>query len=101
MRKLTIVILRIFIVAIGGYFVWWHLPLAINRASDIKLGEKIIKNIETYKIKKGLPQDNDWKTLKQLGFRDKGDFFQPEYRKVDDNNFELIYVESFDGPYLI
>jgi hypothetical protein len=47
MRKLTIVILRIFIVAIGGYFVWWHLPLAINRASDIKLDKKIIKNIET------------------------------------------------------
>lgn len=101
MKKIVIGILTIIILTIGGYILWWNLPLTINRKTDIKLGEQIIKNIETYKSQNGLPDNNDWETLRKFGFRDKTDFLQPEYRKLDDSNFELIFIEGFDGPYLM
>ena len=90
-----------FILTIGGYILWWNLPLTINRTNDIKLGEKIIRNIESYQKGNGLPDDNDWETLRKFGFRDKIEFLQPEYRKLDADNFELIFIEGFDGPYLM
>lgn len=46
MKKIIIGILTIIVVTIGGYILWWNLPLTINRRTDIKLGEEIIKNIE-------------------------------------------------------
>ena len=49
----------------------------------------------------GLPEDEDWTTLKKFEFRDKIDFLQPEYKKLDNKTFELIYLEGFDGPYLM
>ncbi|MEZ7498887.1 hypothetical protein QO200_09055 [Flavobacterium sp. Arc3] len=101
MKKITLGILIFFVLTIGVYFIWWKLPLTINRSSDIKLGEQLIENIESYQKQNGLPNNNDWKTLRKFGFEDKIDFLQPEYRKLDDDNFELIYVEGFDEPYLM
>lgn len=101
MKKIVLGILTIIILTICCYILWWNLPLTINRKTDIKLGEQIIKNIETYKKQNGLPDNNDWETLRKFGFRDKIDFLQPEYRKLDDSNFELIFIEGFDGPNLM
>ncbi|EOZ91932.1 hypothetical protein A33Q_4025 [Indibacter alkaliphilus LW1] len=101
MKKIFFSILAVFVLIIGTYFIWWNLPLTINRSSDIKLGEQIIEKIERYQKQNGLPDNNDWETLRKFGFRDKIDFLQPEYRKLSEDNFELIYVEGFDGPYLM
>ena len=101
MKKIAIIIISFLILLIGFYFIWWNLPLTINRHSDIKLGDKIIDNIEKYKIKNNLPDNDDWETLRKFGFRDKTDFLQPEYSKVDSSTFELIFIEGFDGPYLM
>jgi len=101
MKKIALTILTFFILIVGCYFIWWNLPLSINRSSDIKLGEHIIQNIESYQKQNGLPDNNDWETLKKIGFRDRIDFLQPEYSKLNENEFELIYLEGFDGPYLM
>jgi hypothetical protein len=101
MKKIALGILTIFILIVGGYFIWWNLPLSINRSSDIKLGEQIIENIESYQKQNGLPDNNDWEKLRKFGFKDKINFLQPEYRKLNENEFELVYVEGFDGPYLM
>lgn len=101
MKKIALTILTFFILIVGCYFIWWNLPLSINRSSDIKLGEHIIQNIESYQKQNGLPDNNDWETLKKFGFRDRIDFLQPEYNKINENEFELIYLEGFDGPYLM
>lgn len=101
MKKIVIGILIAIVVIIGGFILWWNLPLTVKRRADIKLGEQIIKNIETYQKQNGLPDNDDWETFRELGFRDKIFFFQPEYTKLDDNNFELVFVEGFDGPYLM
>ena len=101
MKKIALTILTFFILIVSGYFIWWNLPLSINRSSDIKLGDHIIQNIESYQKQNGLPENNDWETLKKFGFRDRIDFLQPEYSKLKENEFELIFLEGFDGPYLM
>ena len=101
MKKIALGILTFFILIVGSYFIWWNLPLSINRSSDIKLGEHIIQNIESYQKQNGLPDNNDWETLKKFGFRDRIDFLKPEYSKLNENEFELIFLEGFDGPYLM
>jgi hypothetical protein len=101
MKKIGITILTFFILIVGGYFIWWNLPLSINRSSDIKLGEHIIQNIESYQKQNGLPDNNDWETLRKFGFREKINSLQPEYRKLNETEFELVYDEGFDGPYLM
>ena len=101
MKRIALVILTLFILVVGGYFIWWNLPLSINRSSDIKLGEQIIQNIESYQKRNGLPDNNDWETLRKFGFREKINSLQPEYRKLNETEFELVYDEGFDGPYLM
>ena len=83
------------------FFIWLKLPFTIKRYSDIKLGEEIIDQIEAYRKLNGLPESNDWETLKKLGFVDHLDFLEPVYQKLNDNEYQLVFVEGFDGPYLM
>ncbi len=85
-----------------SYCIWWNLLVTIKRRVDVKFGNELISKIKQYKKQVGqLPNTNDWKALKQLGFKDKGDFFVPNYQKLNDTAFELAYLEGFDGPYLL
>jgi hypothetical protein len=89
------------LLTISGYFVWLNLPVAVKRCSDIKFGNDLISNIYEYKKQHGLPATNDWKTLTQLGFKQRGDLLIPDYQKLSETTFELVYLEGFDGPYLL
>ena len=100
-KKTVSLIGLLLLLTIAGYFIWWKLPVTINRSSDIKLGEKVITNIENYRKQYGLPPTNDWQTLKELGFKDHTDFFKPDYHKTNDTTYELVFLEGFDGPYLL
>lgn len=99
--KTIFIIGLFFLLTIAGFLIWWHLPVTINRHSDIKFGNQLIKNIDTYETQHGLPKTNDWAILKTLGFKDNGDFFVPDYQKINDTTYELTYIEGFDGPYLL
>ena len=101
MKKITLGILTFFVLLTGSFFIWWNLTLSINRRSYIKHGNQIIENIERYQNQIGLPNNTDRETLQKFGFRDKIDCLQPEYRKLNENEFELVYLEGFDGPYLM
>lgn len=102
MKKLSLIVFMTLAIVIGLYLIWWNLPLTINRHSDIKFAEKIIENIENYNHKTNvLPDNRDWETLKKFGFQDEMDFLQPEYSRIDSVTLELIYIEGFDGPYLM
>ena len=90
------------ITMIGWYILWWNLPLRINRYADIDLGNQLIHNIEIYKNQHGkLPTPGDWEALKRLGFQFEDEVVTPEYQSVNDSTYELIFVEGFDGPYLL
>nr|WP_321357397.1 hypothetical protein [uncultured Draconibacterium sp.] len=83
------------------YLIWIKLPFTINRHSDIKLGNRIIDQIESYRETNGLPESTDWETLKKFGFIDHLDFLEPEYQKLNDDDYQLVFIEGFDGPYLM
>ncbi len=89
------------IVLVILYLIWIKLPFTINRHSDISLGSKIISQIESYRKTNGLPESNDWNTLKKFGFIDHLNFLEPEYQKLNENDYQLIFIEGFDGPYLM
>ena len=100
MKKLLFGILGLLIISIAVHQIYWNLPVRINRRSDIALGEKIIKRIDSYKLKNGLPENHDWETLKKFPFYDNGNFLEPDYKKLDSDSYELTFIEGFDGPYL-
>lgn len=101
MKKLIVIVLASITFLMTAYFSWWQLSITINRRSDIKLGQEIIRNIERYQKTNALPGNNDWETLKKFGFRDKIEFLQPEYNRIDTGTYELIFLEGLDGPYLM
>jgi len=101
LTKAGILLFGIFILTISAFIIWWNLPLTINRRSDIAFGNSLVNKIEQYERQHGLPETTDWKALKELGFIDKGDYFVPNYEKINDTTFELVYIEGFDGPYLL
>jgi len=75
--------------------------VTINRHNDIEFANKIISKIDIYQTTNELPESNNWEILKLFGFKDNKDFLSPEYTKIDANTYELVFVEGFDGPYLM
>ena len=102
MKKSIVGFLILTIFLIGSITIYWNLPFEITRKSDIKFGNSIIENIEKYKKQNNkLPFENDWKTLEKLGFKTEELGTKPSYETDDKGNYQLIYLEGFDGPYLM
>lgn len=90
------------ILIIVSVTVYWNLPIEITRKNDIDTGNKIIQNIEDYQKNYGkLPDNNDYKTLKILGLKLEDSRVYLDYITDNKGNFELTYLEGFDGPYLL
>src|SRR5690554_216340 len=103
MTKWIKIFLFVFIGVILFYFIWLKLPVKFNRIQDINKGNYLIEKIENFRIKNNkLPDENDWEVLKELGFKKKDlETANPEYVKINDSIYELIFIEGFDGPYLL
>ncbi len=85
-----------------GLIIISSLSFESTQKSDIDFGNQLISHIETYKLENGkLPETDDWKTLTALGFKIELTGTKPAYTKIDDENYELVYLEGFDGPYLL
>ena len=103
MTKWIKIFLFVFIGVILFYFIWLKLPVKFNRIQDINKGNYLIEKIENFRIKNNkLPDENDWEVLKELGFKKKDlETANQEYLKINDSIYELIFIEGFDGPYLL
>jgi len=102
LRKIITIGLIIIATLIALYFIWWNLPVTINHHSEIKLGDKVIDNVDNYwKSNKKLPQWNDWEALRKLGIQFDNDVSKPEYKNLNDLVYELYFIEGFDRPYLM
>lgn len=87
---------------IGILLIYFNLPFEITRKSDIDFGNALVHQIEQYQATHHtLPQTGDWQTLEQLGFKMELLGTNPTYDKISDQEFELTYLEGFDGPYLL
>ena len=101
-KKLILYLLGIIIFIVIGFLVYWNLPIEITRKSDITLGNTLIKNIEKYKLDHNkLPTEDDWKTLEELGFNTQSLGTKPNYIVDLKGNYEITFLEGFDGPYLL
>lgn len=101
MKKTLIITISVVILIILSITVYWNLPIEITRKSDIKFGNKIIQNIENYqKTNHKLPSNNDWQTLEKLGLK-KNESEKLFYTSDENGNYELVYLDGFDGPYLM
>ncbi|WP_294234296.1 hypothetical protein [uncultured Chryseobacterium sp.] len=101
MEKSSLVYNLIFCIIIS-IIIYWKLPFEITRKSDIEFENKIIQNIEGYQKKYGrLPERSDYKTLEKLGLSFKDPRIYLDYATDHKSNFELAYLEGFDGPYLL
>lgn len=99
-------IIYIFILLISLLLITWilyiKLPVSITRKADIKFGNELAQKIDNeYLRTKKLPKNNDWETLKKLGFKFNDEVCTPAYSKINNNEYELIYIEGFDPPYLL
>lgn len=78
-----------------------YLPLEIRNYSKVNFGNQIVNKIEKYKLANStLPNNGEWKTLERLNFEMTELGTNPEYKKINENNYKLIFVKGFDGPYL-
>ncbi|MEG1026989.1 MAG: hypothetical protein RSF34_21130 [Flavobacterium sp.] len=101
-KKLILYLLGILILFAIGFFIYGNLPLEISRKEDIAFGNILIKNIEKYKLDHAkLPTEDDWSTLKKLGFQTQELEKNPIYTADSKGNYEITFVEGFDPPYLI
>lgn len=101
MKKTLIITISVVILIILSITVYWNLPIEITRKSDIKFGNKVIQNIESYQeTNHQLPSNNDWQTLEKLGLK-KNESEKLSYTSDENGNYELVYLDGFDGPYLM
>lgn len=101
MKKALIIFISVIVVIILSVKIYWNLPIEIIRKSDIKFGNELIQKIENYKkTNQKLPENNDWQTLEELGFK-KDEAANPIYTSDEHGNFELVYFEGFEGSYLM
>lgn len=101
MKKILVIVISLLILSIISLTIYWNLPIEITRMSDIESGNKVIQNIENYqKTNHQLPSNNDWQTLEKLGLK-KDESEKLSYTSDKNGNYELVYVDGFDGPYLM
>ncbi len=83
--------------------IWINLPVKYNRCHDIKVGNELVQKIEKFRVDSNkLPDYADWATLKSIGFSDESlQNANPEYQRINDSVYELVFVLGFDGPYLL
>lgn len=100
-KKLIFSFLGVLLLFVVVILIYRNLPIEITRKQDIALGDNLIKNIEKYRLDYNrLPAKDDWKTLKQLGFHTQELGTKPNYTIDSKGNYEITFLEGFDGPYL-
>ena len=102
MKKTIYILISLFLFSVVSIFIYWNLPIEITRKSDIKYGNTLIENINSYRVENNkLPENDDWKTLEKIGFKTEMLGTSPSYETDGNDEYEIIFVEGFDGPYLM
>lgn len=93
-------------VVVGGLLLAWAvivslLPWNFAYWSELRQGNTLVKNIESFKTKNArLPNPDNVEEVLALGFELRVDYY-PQYRITSTNNYELEYYIGFDGPQII
>lgn len=89
----------ILLIALGVAYL--NMPLKWRRHKDINQGNILIENIKQYQSQHHrLPENQENDTLKQLGFVQNKQGWQPAYQKLNPQHYRIIYQDGFVAPYL-
>lgn len=100
MTKRILISIPVILIVIG--LIYFNLPFELTRKSDIDFGNELVSKIEQFKKENNrFPETDDWKVLDELGFKIEMLGTDPTYQKINQKEFELIFLEGFDGPYLL
>lgn len=89
------------VVLIAIAVAYLNMPLQWRRYKDIQHGNQLIENVQTYQRNHNrLPETQDTETLKQLGFVQNQQGWQPGYRKTGPQQFQIQYADGYAAPYL-
>jgi hypothetical protein len=98
-KKIALYFSLILVAIIVGLIIFWRIAIKVDKNEKIDLGNSIITKMTNYQRHSGLPQNNEWNVLDSLGFVTETS--HPEYSRINDDEYEIIFVEGFDGPYLM
>jgi hypothetical protein len=105
--KILLVAIMIVLVPLAAIVVWFELPFEIRYTPEIARGNKIVAGIEKYyRINGRLPDSNDFATLESIVISSVNDSdfvyegWNPAYRAIGENDFQLSFLKGFDGPYV-
>jgi hypothetical protein len=102
LKKTIYILISLILLSIVSLVIYWNLPFEITRKSDIKYGSLLIENINSYKVENNkLPENDDWETLEKIGFKTEMLGTSPSYETDGNDEYEIIFLEGFDGPYLM
>ncbi|MGV3611488.1 MAG: hypothetical protein ACO1N0_11090 [Fluviicola sp.] len=102
MKKALYSLGSLLILALISLVIYWNLPFEITRKKDLELGNTLIENIQSYKSKyHKIPDENDSKILRKLGFKIEPLGTKPSYETNQNGEYEVVFLEGFDGPYLM
>lgn len=102
MKRIVYILIIIVILLPITWLVYVLLPFEITRKSDITFGNTLVNKIKDYKEEHtSLPPANDWQLLESIGFKLSELGTEPVYNRINNNEYELIYPDGFDGPYLL
>lgn len=102
MKKAFYILVSLLVLSLISLVIYWNLPFEITRKKDIELGNTLIENIQSYKSKHHkVPDENDSKTLRKLGFKIEVLGTKPSYETNQNGEYELVFIEGFDGPHLM
>lgn len=80
---------------------YFNIPLEWRRHKDIEHGNQLISQITHYQRQHHrLPENNDQTTLKELGFTQNKQGWQPAYQKQSPDSYRIIYQDGYTSPYL-
>lgn len=82
-------------------FMYLNMPITWRRHKDIQVGNHLISQIQNYqKQHHRLPENHEDKILQQLGFHKNEHGWQPNYRKINTTQFQIVYADGYSPPFL-
>ena len=99
MKTLVQLVIGMIVLGLIGV-AYLNMPMQWRRHKDIELGDKIIANITQFQQKNRRLPENTEAELLPLGFHHNKQGWQPNYIKINANQYEIRFQDGFTSPYL-
>ena len=96
-KNLTIILIALVAIPV----IYLNLPFTFKHREDIKYGSRLVENLDKfYKDNQRLPDNTEHHIFDSLGFQLDNTGHLPDYEKLNDSTYQIIFIKGFDPPYL-